>query len=143
MIGFEEKRGEVFAEGPVQVGYLTRGQPVDSVEVVRPLSDLRPLAESEIGYSELKITRWVHNYKEMSFAGGEVSKPIAKKWPPIEFETEGARLVLESSWSDGPWDRTAAIKGLEHVLLAFAPAVVRVRPARYRRYERRVVHLSL
>ncbi len=109
---------------PLQVGYLTRGQPVDSVEVVRPLSDMRPLAESNLGYSELKITRWVHNYKEMSFSGGEVSKPIEKKWPPIEFETEGVRLALESSWSDGPWDRAAAIKGLEHVLLVFAPAVV-------------------
>jgi DEAD/DEAH box helicase domain-containing protein len=128
VVGFDPKLGEIYAEGPMQVGYLTRGVPVDSTAVLDPIAPIRKLGAGALGYSNLRITRWVHNYKEMSFAGGEKSKPIEKKWPPIEFDTEGVHLYLDPSWADGPWERAAAVRGLEHVLLALAPMVVACDP---------------
>lgn len=124
---FNDRGNEVYCEGPVDAGYLTRGIPVDTVDILDPLDADREVGPVTTGYSRLRIRRNVYSYKEQHFSGSDVSKSVDKRWPEYEFDTEGLHIKLPVSW-DGPDDRSAAIKAFEHILLALAPVVVACDP---------------
>lgn len=125
---FDTRTREIFAEGPLQAQYLTRGVPVDGTEVLDAISDRRAVGSGALGYSNLRITRWVHSYKKMPLAGGEQTMPIERRWPPVNFDTEGLHFHLDPAWGSGDWDRIGAIKAAEHLLLSLAPVVVACDP---------------
>jgi len=124
----DQRTREIFAEGPLQVQYLTRGVPVDSTEVLDPIAERTAIDAGALGYSNLRITRWVHSYKKMPFAGGEQTVPLERRWPPVAFDTEGLHLHLDPEWGSGEFDRAGAVKAVEHLLLSLAPVVVACDP---------------
>jgi DEAD/DEAH box helicase domain-containing protein len=126
--GFDTKLREIYCEGPTNLGYLTRGVPVDTVEVGEALETPRALGHSTVGYSHLGITRNVYSYKQLHFSGVEQTLQVERRWAPMAFATEGLHLHLDPAWLDGPWEKAEAIRGLEHVLLALAPVVVACDP---------------
>lgn len=130
VVGFDVKNRQIFCEGPVESPYLTRGLTVDAVTVEADLEQTRFVGEAQVGYGHLAITRNVFSYKKLFIAGGERNEQVGTpRWPPAEFRTEGLHLRVPPKWtSQLDCDPTAAIKGLEHVLLSLSPVVVACDP---------------
>lgn len=127
VIGFDEKRSEIYCEGPVSTSYQTRGIPVDRVDVIVDHVPVVARGTSAIGYGGLAITRQVFSYKEQHFSGVERSCPVQRPWPPVEFETDGLYVNLNTD-SLGNHDRDGSVRAMEHVLLSVAPVLVACDP---------------
>lgn len=125
--GRDDKQSHIYCDGPLDLPYLTRGVPVDHVDV---LDDHHPTVghgAGTAGFARLSIRRQVFSYKEQHFSGVEVSKQVEDSWPPIDFETDGLYLRLDAAMAPGcSWD--GAVRAFEHVLLSVAPAVVACDP---------------
>jgi hypothetical protein len=130
VVGFDHTRRQILCEGPIEASHLTRGIPVDQVEVRSDLAPLRKVGGAAVGYAVLGITRQVYSYKVIGLAGGERTEQVeAPRWPPLQFLTEGLHLQLDPAWSTGfTWGPNEAVKGFEHVLLALSPVVVACDP---------------
>jgi DEAD/DEAH box helicase domain-containing protein len=125
--GFDHKKREVYCSGPIEVGYLTRGVTVDRVEIGDDHRPRRMIAGGAVGFSGLRITRQVFSYVEQHFSGIERKKTVERGWPQLEFTTDGLFLEIAPSWADGqPLEES--IKGVEHLLLAAAPALIACDP---------------
>jgi DEAD/DEAH box helicase domain-containing protein len=125
VIGFDTRTKEVYCEGPVVPGYLTRGVPVDTVAVGDPIRTSRQVNSASVGYSNLQITRTVFSYKKLHTSGQEESAQVGSpRWPSLDFDTEGLHLHLPDDWLTPLADPNGAIRALEHTLLGMAPAVV-------------------
>ncbi|MEO7836488.1 MAG: DEAD/DEAH box helicase [Acidimicrobiales bacterium] len=125
--GFDPKKAEVYCDGPVEAGFLTRGVTVDRVEILDAHRPSLPVAAGEVGFGRLSITRQVFSYVEQHFSGVERKKPVERAWPPVEFTTDGLYVDIDPSWADvHPLE--ASVKGVEHLLLAAAPALIACDP---------------
>ncbi len=126
--GFDTRLGEIYCEGPRDdIGYQTRGIPVDAVQIREEHRGQIRLGEARLGYSRLGITRRVFSYKEQHFSGLEQTRQVEQSWPPVEFDTDGLVISLEPPADAGlEWD--GAVRAFEHVLLSAAPAVVACDP---------------
>ena len=125
--GWDQKKQEIYCEGPRELSYLTRGIPVDTVRVDDD-SGAAPFHGAAAGYSELHITRFVPSYREQHHSGVELTIECERSWPPLDFDTDGAFLRLPIDWfHDLP--REESVKALEHILLSVAPVVVACDPS--------------
>lgn len=124
VVGFDPRLKEIYCEGPVDAGFLTRGIPVDRVEVVAEHWSPIKRSGAEIGYGRLHITRNVFSYKELHFSGAEHNRQVERQWPPVEFDTDGlfVRLPANTDISE------EAVRATEHALLSTAPSVVACDP---------------
>ena len=125
--GFDPKKREVYCEGPVEANHLTRGVTVDRVEIIDAHRSPRGVAAGTVGFGRLSITRQVFSYVEQHFSGVERKKQVERGWPPMDFTTDGLSLEVDPSWADDhPLEES--IKGVEHLLLAAAPALIACDP---------------
>lgn len=127
VVGIEHDRKEVYCEGPVDVGYLTRGIAVDRVAIVNDHFVPRTADSATVGFGLLDINRQVFSYKEQHFSGVEHTRQVERGWPAVEFRTDGLYIELGSEWVTAP-DAEGAIRALEHLLLSVAPALVACDP---------------
>lgn len=127
VVGFDQRAKEIYCEGPLDVGYQTRGVPVDRVEILGRHSESVIRGNTIVGYGHLTIARQVFSYREIHFSGIEHGRQVERGWPPLEFETDGLFLQLGSS-SRQDTDTEASIRAAEHLLLSAAPAVVACDP---------------
>lgn len=125
--GFDTRKAEIYCEGPVNVGFQTRGVTVDRVDVNADHLPRMERGGSSIGYGVLAINRQVFSYKEQHFSGVEHSRSVERGWPPVEFITDGLYLHLDPSVI-GTNDRDGSVRALEHVLLSVAHAPVACDP---------------
>lgn len=125
--GFDPKKREVYCSGPLDAGHLTRGVAVDRVEIVDGHRLPRTVAAGTVGFGRLSITRQVFSYVEQHFSGVERKKQVERGWPPMDFTTDGLFLEIDPCWADDhPLEES--IKGVEHLLLAAAPALIACDP---------------
>lgn len=119
---------EILCEGPVDVGYQTRGILVDRVDIHR--DHRRPLAlgRAAVGYGVLNISRQVVGYREQHFSGAERTKDLERGWPPVEFVTDGLYIEIDPEWVEDDPNRDGTIRAFEHVLLSAVPVVVSCDP---------------
>jgi DEAD/DEAH box helicase domain-containing protein len=120
--GFDTRKHEIYCE-PRETGFLTRGIVVDQVEIIANHQSPVPLAGCTLGYGHLQISRYVVAYRELYFSGAERNRDVEKRWPPVEFETDGLYLRVPDH-EFGNHDRDETIRALQHVLLSVAPVVV-------------------
>lgn len=126
--GFDDKAGEVYCEGPVDVPYLTRGITFDHVSIATEQVAPIDFSGAAVGFGALDIVRQVQSYKELPFSGPERSKPVERAWPPHEFRTTGLYVNLPAEWFTSTDSRDATIRAVEHLLLSLAPTVVACDP---------------
>lgn len=127
VVGFDEGKGEIYCEGPVDVGYQTRGISVDRVTVhgrARPDIDL---PGASVGYGRLSITRQVYSYKELHFSGVERTRSVERMWSPVEFDTMGLHAFLRPDGLEEPLP-DGSVAAVEHLLLSVGPAIVACDP---------------
>ena len=125
--GFDPRRGEIYCNGPLEMGFQTRGLPVDLVQIQSDHRPRLPVGPAVIGYGELEITRFVRSYREQHFSGVEQTLQVQQSWPPMQFVTDGLFLLLQPPPSAGQdWEET--VHALEHLLLSAGPAVVACDP---------------
>lgn len=125
--GFDPKKAEVYCEGPVEAPFLTRGITVDQVEVLEAHRPVQAAGGGSVGFGRLSITRRVFSYVEQHFSGVERRKNVERGWPPAEFTTDGLSVDIDASWcGDNPLE--TSVKGVEHLLLAAAPALIACDP---------------
>jgi DEAD/DEAH box helicase domain-containing protein len=125
---FDHKLGEVYCEGPVESNFLTRGVPVNRVEITGNHEALTETGGAAVGYAPLTIVRQVFSYKEQHFSGLERSVAVESGWPPVEFNTDGLYLRVNQSLFADDLERDGSIRAVEHVLLSVAPALVACDP---------------
>lgn len=128
VIGFDEKEGEVHCEGPINAAHQTRGVTVDRPMVDEPLRPTTEAGLGSVGYGALSITRHVFSYKEQHFSGVERSLPVEKGWAPMEFQTDGVVVDLGPLIDTLPGMTDGAVRAVEHLLLAVAPALIACDP---------------
>lgn len=128
VIGFDDKRCEIYCEGPVDDDTTTRGIVVDQVIPAEVLEPVRTSGLSAYRYRRLTITRMVPSYRRQSFSGSEQTLQPTKQWPPSVFVTEGLHLTIDDQLLPAGVARDEAVKAFEHVLLAMAPMVVACDP---------------
>jgi DEAD/DEAH box helicase domain-containing protein len=127
VVGVDPKLGEIYCEGPVEVGYLTRGISVDRVEIVTDHFVPREAIGGTVGFALLDINRQVYSYKEQHFSGVEHTRQIERGWPAVEFRTDGLYVELGPDWTSVP-QAEESIRAVEHLLLSVAPALVACDP---------------
>jgi DEAD/DEAH box helicase domain-containing protein len=125
---FDHKLGEVYCEGPIESNFLTRGVPVNRVEITGNHEALTETGGAAVGYAPLTIARHVFSYKEQHFSGLERSVAVESGWPPVEFNTDGLYLRVNQSLFADDLERDGSIRAVEHVLLSVAPALVACDP---------------
>jgi DEAD/DEAH box helicase domain-containing protein len=125
--GHDSNAGEIYCRGPLEIGYTTRGVPVDRVSVIQQDRESFTAGGTTIAYGKLEIVRQVFSYREQHFSGFEATKQIEGGWPALEFTTDGLILNAGGIWKSEE-ERLASVRAFEHVLLAAVPAIVACDP---------------
>lgn len=118
---------EIYCEGPIDVGFTTRGVPVDRVSILEQARPAFTVGGATVGYGNLSINRQVFSYREQHFSGFEATRPVEVGWPSLDFTTDGLIINVGGIWSSDD-ERLAAVRAFEHVLLAAVPAIVACDP---------------
>jgi DEAD/DEAH box helicase domain-containing protein len=120
---FDHRERSIYAER-AQTSYLTRGVPIDTLEIVAE-QEARSVAGMSLAHGRIRVSRRVFSYKVLHNAGGEETKQVEKGWPSTSFETQALWL---DPLLNGIANPSGALVGMEHVLLSIAPLVVAVDP---------------
>jgi DEAD/DEAH box helicase domain-containing protein len=127
VVGRDDKQSQIICEGPVDLTYITRGVPIDHVEVLADHQPVRSFGAASVGFAKLSIRRQVFSYKEQHFSGLERSQQVEDGWPPVDFQTDGLYVRLDPSMApQANWE--GAVRAFEHALLSVSPAVVACDP---------------
>jgi DEAD/DEAH box helicase domain-containing protein len=125
--GFDDRKKEIYCEGPREVPFVTRGISIDRVQPEGEQSGSRPIGPALLGYGPLRTMRHVVAYRELYHSGAEQNRQPERGWPPVTFSTDGLYLDVPEILYAGH-DRDRTMRALEHVLLSVAPAVVAIDP---------------
>jgi DEAD/DEAH box helicase domain-containing protein len=127
IVGFDDTKGEIYCEGPVDSGFQTRGISVDRVTVRGRVREPIERPGAAIGYGRLSITRQVFSYKQLHFSGVEKTLSVERMWAPVEFDTMGLHVFLDLPRLDTALPE-GSIDAVEHLLLSVGPAIVACDP---------------
>lgn len=119
---------EILCEGPVDVGYQTRGILIDRVDIREDHRQPLTLGRAAVGYGALNISRQVVGYREQHFSGTERTRDLERGWPSVEFITDGLYIRIDPEWLEHEPNREGTIRAFEHVLLSAIPVVVSCDP---------------